>query len=187
MAEAGIVLAGGASTRMGEDKAGLVFENATLLDRAIKLLSDFGADPVVVSGNRSDCEAVPDIEPGQGPLGGLYSVLSARPELAGHWRIIIPVDMPMLDLATLNRLANSARRQDRGAVFDRGPLPMVLPPGPAPMKTAGQILTGDGRKSLHRLAGQLGLMQVPSDPADRLDNINRPEEYRRLRDGRFTP
>jgi molybdenum cofactor guanylyltransferase len=176
----GIVLAGGASTRMGEDKAMLVFDNATLLDRAIELLLEFGADPIIVSGDRPEHDGVPDLTPGLGPLGGLHSVLSARPELADRWRIVIPVDMPRLDRITLARLAATALEHARGAIFDHRPLPMVLAPGDQPLKMVDRILAGDGRHSLLRLADQLDLVRVEVDPNDRLENINRPEDYRGL-------
>lgn len=46
-AVAGIVLAGGRSTRMGEPKALLTIEGSTFLERAIRVLADGGCNPVV--------------------------------------------------------------------------------------------------------------------------------------------
>jgi len=115
-------------------------------------------------------------------LGGLVSVLSARQELADQWLIMIPVDMPWLNTTTLSRLVTAALKNNSGAVFDRGPLPMVLAPGPDRLNEARSLLASKDRHSLRNLADRLNLPGIPADQADRLDNINRPEEYRELRD-----
>ncbi|MEA5446610.1 NTP transferase domain-containing protein, partial [Gammaproteobacteria bacterium AB-CW1] len=49
---AGLVLAGGASSRMGEDKALLRHGQESLLALAVRRLTAAGADPVLVSGDR---------------------------------------------------------------------------------------------------------------------------------------
>jgi molybdopterin-guanine dinucleotide biosynthesis protein A len=179
----GVVLAGGRSLRMGRDKAELVWgDGRTFLERAITVLEQAGCSQVIVSGDRAGYDHVPDRWPNRGPLGGLVSVLSARQELADQWLIMIPVDMPWLNTTTLSRLVTAARQNNSGAVFDRGPLPMVLAPGPDRLNEARSLLASKDRHSLRNLADRLNLPGIPADQADRLDNINRPEEYRELRD-----
>lgn len=75
------ILCGGHSRRMGQDKAGLAWGNATLLDTLLSALSDL--DEVYVSVDRADrfsgraCRVVEDRYPGGGPLGGLCCALLA--------------------------------------------------------------------------------------------------------------
>jgi len=77
----GAVLAGGRSRRMGTDKALISIDGITLVERAVGALRSAGADPVVViGGNRPAIEAlgldaIDDIWPGEGPLGGIITAL----------------------------------------------------------------------------------------------------------------
>ena len=77
----GAVLAGGASRRMGTDKALISHDGVTLVEGAVAALRAAGADPVVVvGGDRSALEAlrldvVDDRWPGEGPLGGIITAL----------------------------------------------------------------------------------------------------------------
>lgn len=83
MTVGGAVLAGGASRRMGRDKAFIELDGKTLLDRGIDALLAGGAEPVVVVGGDAPriAEAgyhyVPDQHPGEGPLGGIITALEA--------------------------------------------------------------------------------------------------------------
>lgn len=77
----GAVLAGGASKRMGTDKAFIEINGETLLQRVVMALSDAGASSVVVVGGNAQLTRslglvhVEDIWPGQGPLGGIITAL----------------------------------------------------------------------------------------------------------------
>jgi len=79
----GAVLAGGASRRMGTDKALISTDGVTLVERAVGALAAAGAEPViVVGGNRQAIEAldltfIDDRWPGEGPLGGIITALQA--------------------------------------------------------------------------------------------------------------
>lgn len=78
----GAVLTGGASRRMGRDKALLEVNGRPLAVGVAAVLADAGAKEVfAVGGNRAALEAVglgvvADHYPGQGPLGGLVSALA---------------------------------------------------------------------------------------------------------------
>ena len=77
----GAVLAGGASRRMGTDKAFVEIDGLTLLQRVAAALHDAGAASVLVVGG--DASAVTDLGlayaadtwPSQGPLGGIITAL----------------------------------------------------------------------------------------------------------------
>lgn len=77
----GAVLAGGASRRMGTDKALISRDGVTLVEGAVAALRAADADPVVViGGDRAALEAlhldvVDDRWPGEGPLGGIITAL----------------------------------------------------------------------------------------------------------------
>ncbi len=176
----GIVLAGGKSRRMGRDKAELRWtHDQTFLDRAVGVLREAGCEKVIVSGQRAGYDHVPDRWPDHGPLGGIASVLAARPELEGAV-LIMPVDMPETEPATLVRLLKAAEDRN-GAAYAGYPLPMVLDVNKTTRAAIEQSITGK-RLALHTLLARLDFAGVAPLPSDCLDNINRPKDYREPQD-----
>ena len=88
-----VLLAGGRSSRMGTDKALLVWAGGTLLTHMHTTLLRAGAAQVVVSGDRPELGGVPDAEPGTGPMGALAQLAPRLQD--GAW-LVVPVDMPLL-------------------------------------------------------------------------------------------
>ena len=76
------VQAGGASSRMGEDKALKPFLGRPLIQRVIERLLPI-ADEVIVTANRPEdyqflnLRLIPDLKPGRGALGGLYTAIAS--------------------------------------------------------------------------------------------------------------
>lgn len=94
----GFVLAGGRSTRMGQDKVLLPLAGRSLLDIALdklRVLPLAGAPRIVAV--RSDLSShgavIADLNPGCGPLSGIEAALTAstRP-----LNVFLPVDLPLL-------------------------------------------------------------------------------------------
>ncbi|MBK8477229.1 MAG: molybdenum cofactor guanylyltransferase [Opitutaceae bacterium] len=106
------ILAGGRSTRMGCDKTLLVFEGRTLLARQVELAWSLGPQTVFVVGRTPaelgelNAHGLPDAPPGQGPLGGLATVLAAT---RSAQVLLLAVDMPMLTREFLLRLLRECR------------------------------------------------------------------------------
>lgn len=102
-----MVLAGGASRRMGTDKAQLIVEGEPLVLRAVRTLGRVCAEVVVASGDghRLDhlgVQQVADAIPGAGPLAGIAAGLArARHDLVA----VVAVDMPKASPAVLTLLA----------------------------------------------------------------------------------
>jgi molybdopterin-guanine dinucleotide biosynthesis protein A len=104
--EAGsFVLAGGRSTRMGQDKALLRIGGRSLLERALDKLP--GAR---IAGARSDLSSfapvIPDIHPDCGPLSGIEAALTAS---RSAFNVFLPVDMPLLPARFLPWMVERAR------------------------------------------------------------------------------
>jgi len=106
----GFVLAGGKSSRMGQDKAFMQLGGRTLLAYSLQLaISATGSAQIVGSAEKFAAfgQVVEDIYPGQGPLAGIHAALAgARTELS----LIIAVDMPFLRPELLSYLVAQARR-----------------------------------------------------------------------------
>src|SRR5262249_53875836 len=101
----GFVLAGGKSTRMGQDKALLTWGSHTLLEHMVELLQTV-ASPVQVVGR----DPLPDRLPGLGPLSGIATGLEVSFTDAN---IFVAVDLPFLTKDFLNflrkRIQNSSQ------------------------------------------------------------------------------
>jgi molybdopterin-guanine dinucleotide biosynthesis protein A len=104
----GFVLAGGRSSRLGQDKALLPWHregnSRTLLDHAIARLQRV-CNTVSICADRTDLgrtEAViPDTLPGSGPLGGIVAALE---QSTTEWNIFLAVDLPLLPVEVLKAL-----------------------------------------------------------------------------------
>lgn len=111
MRTAGVVLAGGRSTRMGEPKAGLEWHGSTLLYRTAAVLARTVEGPVVVvAAPGQELPALPggaavveDPVEGRGPLQGLAVGLAAVADRA-EAAFVCSTDLPFLHPAYVRRV-----------------------------------------------------------------------------------
>src|SRR5215472_6374496 len=108
---AGVVLAGGRSSRMGSPKAALEWHGSTLLRRTVGIVARAAGGPVVVV--RAAGQDLPDLPPGtivvtdpregKGPLQGIAAGLAA---LAGQAEaaFVCSTDLPFLHPAFVRRV-----------------------------------------------------------------------------------
>ncbi|NLI93869.1 MAG: molybdenum cofactor guanylyltransferase [Peptococcaceae bacterium] len=95
----GVLLTGGESRRMGKNKALLELDGKPLIERTLDILRKTCSE-VVISSRSEDLyssygyQVIPDIFPGKGPLGGLYSVLQ---KASYEYLFLAACDMPFLD------------------------------------------------------------------------------------------
>jgi molybdopterin-guanine dinucleotide biosynthesis protein A len=104
-----LVLAGGSSRRMGQDKALLKIEGEYLIQHIVSRLKPLFDEILVITGETKRYEAlldVPVLEDAindKGPLGGLYTGL----KLCRHeWAFLIACDMPFVKLSIIELLVN---------------------------------------------------------------------------------
>jgi molybdopterin-guanine dinucleotide biosynthesis protein A len=118
----GVVLTGGASRRMGTDKATLVVDGVALARRVADALVHAGADEVfAVGGDRAalaelGLNAVDDRHPGEGPLGAVITALAAaRRDVV----VVLGCDLPAVSSATVARLADTLTTAGADAAVTR--------------------------------------------------------------------
>lgn len=105
----GFILVGGASRRMGQDKAQLRLGPESMLERLAARLSEV-ASSVTLVGNPQTYGGhvlpnVPDIHEKWGALGGIHAALSAAKT---GWIIVIACDLPFVTRELLERLRSFA-------------------------------------------------------------------------------
>jgi molybdopterin-guanine dinucleotide biosynthesis protein A len=179
----GLVLAGGHSKRMGRDKAAIEFEGRTQLERAFGLLDNLVArsfvsvrpdqrnDPL-----RAGYPQIVDLGDIEGPIAGIRAAQLGHPEAA--W-LVLACDLPLLDIATLQRLI-AQRDPTRIATAFRSshdglpePLCAIYEPAAAQL-LAAWIASGKNCPRKFLIQSDVLLLE-PTRPAS-LDNVNTPAE-----------
>lgn len=92
-----VILAGGKSSRMGQDKGFVEFNGKPMLSYSIELLYQLNIPFRVVSHIEEykyfGCEVIKDIIPGKGPMGGLYTALS---HCEANRLLLLSCDTPLI-------------------------------------------------------------------------------------------
>lgn len=171
MKVAGVVLCGGQSSRMGENKSELVVGGQTLLERGQELLKSCQLDAVFVSGP----EGIKDLEAGLGPLAGIYSSLTAL----GDWDalLFIPVDMPLMSVPVVNELLNNVDTAADLVHFKSHYFPLWVHNNHR-VKSCIREALGKQRRSIKNLLASLTCEVVQHNHSDQVFfNANTPEQW----------
>jgi molybdenum cofactor guanylyltransferase len=110
----GVLLAGGKSRRMGEDKRYLAVGEQTLLERGLEVLQSIFCEVLVVIAQDSpplsiDTRVVRDLVPECGSLGGLYTGLT---QATTPYIFVVACDMPFLNQTVIAQFTNRRTTDD---------------------------------------------------------------------------
>ena len=202
----GFILTGGASRRMGKDKAALVFEGQTFVEHIARELLPVSSSVKLVgtlSGSEKpkarlkaelqtdlaphdEFEIVPDVYPAWGALGGVHAALAA---CTAPWALVVACDFPFVTTELFQRLASL--REDADAVapvqHDEIPQPLCTLYRQAPcLDVATELIKSGERKPIALLQSvrtrwvSFSELSNLTDANHFFDNINTPEDYARL-------
>jgi len=182
---AGIILAGGASRRMGRVKALLRVEGETFVDRQVRLLAPFCSPVIVVVGEQAaEIEAgrerpaviVRNPDPERGMLSSLQCGVAALPEGIEAF-LFTPVDLPQISPQTVESLAHFS-----------GTGPIIIPrfrgrrghPVRMSARLREELLAASGspRDFIERHAGEVQYLDLADEGI--LRDVDTPEEYAAL-------
>jgi molybdopterin-guanine dinucleotide biosynthesis protein A len=181
----GIVLAGGSSSRMGEDKSLLKLNRKSLVEYSIDALKPL-CDKVIISSNNliydfTGCEVWPDELPEQAPIIGIYSCLK-RSET--EINIFLSCDMPLMSSLMIRYLlTKSADFVITVPVHDNG---QIEPLCGIYKKSSIDVLKSFIDRGNYRLneciraaSSQLVAVdsQIPCNSPNLFHNINTPTDY----------
>ncbi|GAA0852499.1 molybdenum cofactor guanylyltransferase [Aliiglaciecola litoralis] len=122
----GFVLAGGKSSRMGQDKGQLCIGERDLVSLACDVLIKSGVDNVVVSSNHIE-SALADKVANCGPLSAIHSIV--HEPIAAHYQgmVVLPVDMPLIDSEQLRLLRQYGQSHETTCCYQQSYLPAYIP------------------------------------------------------------
>ena len=180
----GLVLAGGRSTRMKQDKAALAYHGRSQLEWAMELIAPF-VERAFVSvrpdqtqdATRARFAQIVDTQDNLGPIAGIVAAQAQHPDVA--W-LVLACDLPFLDAATLKHLA-WARDPDRPATAYRSshdglPEPLCAIYEPSSREAIlSYVATGKNCPCKFLIRSEAHLIEEPNPRA--LDNVNTPEEF----------
>jgi molybdopterin-guanine dinucleotide biosynthesis protein A len=184
----GIVLAGGASRRLGRDKAFLALGGQLLIEVVIERMAQVCAEVLVVAGDVRPYAGlgIPVVEDrfrGVGVLGGLHAGLEAA---AHELTLAVGCDMPFLNPDLLRAFAGWAEGLDV-AVLRYGDGEQVEPLHGAYRRTclpAMEVAIRAGRRRIISFFPHVKVRSVSPEDVTPLDpdlrsfrNVNTPEEW----------
>ena len=181
-----VLLAGGKSRRMGEDKPTVLFQDMPLWEIQLDLLRKLQPDELFISAQSdppwrpADVQFVADEQPSRGPLSGIAATLS---QITAEHLLVFAIDMPFM---TENYLRGLCQRitSDRGVVpiiknrFE--PLAAIYP------RVAGLDFTAalsGSDFSLQSLvtklitSGKMQSVQVSEQERSLFQNLNEPRDF----------
>jgi molybdopterin-guanine dinucleotide biosynthesis protein A len=184
-----VVQAGGQSKRMGENKALKPFLGRPLIERVVKRLESI-ADELLITANEDGAfdflgiRREPDVRPGLGPLGGLYTALSAAkfPAVA-----VVACDMPFTSAPLLVASAGILVQEDADVVIAESPEgfePLHAVYRRATCLPAIEAAVDSGKLRMISWFPRVRVRRLTAAELDRYDpdrlafwNLNTPEEF----------
>jgi len=194
MGFAGVVLAAGASERMGRPKALLDFRGRPFVVRILEALEalDIKSRVVVLGPDAArvrpslathECVIVENPDLAGGAIGSLRAALAALEPIRPSGIVAWPVDLPHVRVATLERLLEAHRRSGAPAVIpsfaERRGHPVIWDQALFSELATSAAATRHGAQAV-LAAHERDLVSVAVDDPAVIDDLNTPEDYERL-------
>ncbi len=178
MSVAGVLLSGGASRRMGVDKATLMIGGEALAQRAARVLTA-ACNPVIeVGSGATGLPCVREEPPGQGPLAGFLAGADALATDAAI--MLLACDLPFLDEAVVRMLVE---HPGNGSVVPtvEGHRQYACSRWSAAAIASARVAFAHGERAMRALLGADDASFVVADAHSRaLTDVDTPEDLARL-------
>jgi molybdopterin-guanine dinucleotide biosynthesis protein A len=179
------ILAGGASTRMGTDKAELLLSDQSFLQRIAGTLREISESITVVGRSVSlpGLKTTTDVYSNWGALGGLHAALHA---CANEWAFVVACDLPFVTARLITHLAHQRNNHDAVVPIqpDDRPQPLCGFYRVDPCLDQATALIKEGKRRPLDLLERVDTRWVAFSELEELKqsqkffvNINTPEDY----------
>jgi molybdopterin-guanine dinucleotide biosynthesis protein A len=110
----GVILSGGKSVRMGQNKAFIKIEGIPIINRIYILFKELFEEVMIVTDQKElftnfDSNIFPDLLPNMGALGGLYTGIFYS---TYHYSFCVACDMPFIKKSLVQYLIENIRNED---------------------------------------------------------------------------
>lgn len=182
----GIILAGGKSSRMGQDKAFLRLGDCTLLERLAHLLESIFEETLIMVDRRDkveglalgDARVYEDLVKAQGPLGGIYAGLCYSKSKAS---CVLTCDMPFIDEVFLREMVNFWEEGREGLCLENSQRKLEPFPGiyARSSRHLMRLLLERGEGAMYRFLEVVRVkpLVLKEEKIRVLTNMNTPEDY----------
>lgn len=176
----GLILCGGKSSRMKQDKTLVSFQGKPLIAYATNLFNELGIEYHLSINSdqvhlKEEHTSIVDEFQDKGPLGG---IVSAMKQLETHL-LVIPVDMPFLSQSLMKELIDTRDIQEMVRCFQ---LNGRLEPFPSIWKVNSterlEQFISERQLSLQKCIAQLPHQLINSDDSALFRNMNSPQDLR---------
>jgi molybdopterin-guanine dinucleotide biosynthesis protein A len=160
---------------MGRDKARLPYRGRELAEWIANAVKTAAGCATLV-GN-AELGGIPDLYPGEGPLGGILTALS---HTAADWNLIVACDMPEVSAELLAALLDAAERSGAAAMLPRGPSGQVEPLCAVYHKRAAAPMEARFAAGIRKVTAALEGVATAWFPVAELrpfQNVNTPEDW----------
>lgn len=184
-----LLLAGGKSSRMGKNKAELLYEGRTFVENLIEKAKNLGIEKIYLSGYQreyKDTQVVYDVYPEIGPLGGLHGGLTMADT---PYCLVLPVDIPQIPQDFLEELLTfhgqsmtDSEKTEKPLVVERNDfLEPLIGIYPVSMKAVMEERILAERFSVFRMIQEWGCISYKTNISEEhIANINTQEDYEKL-------
>lgn len=186
---AGVILAGGKSSRMGRNKALLPYNGTPLIESVYRVMAELFEKVAIVTNSPDEyaflpCPKIPDIHVGKGSIAGIHAGLAWSPE---ERLFVVGCDMPFLEKELIRHLAALSAGESGVVPCTPGglePLHAIYAKRLLPL--LDEALTSD-RKRIIDLVDLMGARVVPAGEIAAVSplfrsfiNLNTPEDFNAL-------
>lgn len=177
----GVILAGGQSSRMGQDKALLTRDHRDMFFYTLDTLESLPLNDMFISRNPKQVsyltrhKVIADEHSNQGPLGGIHAVAQHSHAEA---LLIVPIDLPLLEAKDLIKIMSMANQTGQPVFFEHHFLPILLPLNPEVRGYLTDVVSGRIQsRSVKALCKRFNGIEISPDNVERLQNTNTPEQW----------
>ena len=177
-----VVLAGGNSSRMGEDKSLLVADNLPLIEKIVHQLTGHFQEIVIGANDLEkyrflNLPVVPDLEKGKGPLMGIYStLLQSKHDI----NFVMACDIPDLNMDYVKELLRQARCHEIVVpIWSDGKFEPLFAVYNKSILDKAKKLLDNGRRKINLLFESVDVKYLPMpDEIKWFKNLNTREDYK---------
>jgi molybdopterin-guanine dinucleotide biosynthesis protein A len=173
---AGFVLTGGASSRMGCNKALLPFRGGTLAAHIASELALVCDEIASIGASDIGVPVLPDRYPGEGPLGGILTALQNTKALRS---LVVACDMPGVDHTLFGEIFEAAERSGSACLLPVGPEGRRQPLCAVYHRDTLPLLQNAFDRGVRKVTDALAGLDICEwrVPGGNFTNVNTPDEW----------